>query len=124
MKQQFDSAINDGTLGSSLLQNDGIGPLISAETTLLPKNPQDQAVEDEGGLSTTLIIVIAAVSAGLLVTIVIILCLKRKSAKVENTEEIIPSFSAPISTVSKPTSFKEENITEENISEVVFEKQV
>ncbi len=119
-----------------MFSGDGIGPLLNYDTLLLPLRKIDSqkgevtpvdnsrssssGSADDSNSSKIMIGVFIAVGLVVLITILVIIYLKRKGAN-KVADEILPQFSEDMAGKSAKKETEIQNVTEENISEVIFE---
>ena len=78
------------------MSKDGIGPLISAATTLIPMHPEDESTEQSSNENAILIIVGVGIAAMVIAGILVFVWLRKKSNKVVDNANIIPVESISI----------------------------
>lgn len=112
LKAAIDASLASGTLASDLQTKDGLGVLLSAETTLIPAYPESSNSNgDESNTKAILIGVFVSIGVAAIVTIVVVVWLKKKSNKVDSD---LPASSEESEShgVNKRETIAVEHITE------------
>lgn len=102
----------------------GVGPLIDSSLLLLPMSPSSNSSpsnNDSNNTSTILIGVFVSIGVVVLITIIVIIYLKKRSAN--KVVDLVPQISEDAASVNLKQQQEVQNVTEENISEIVFESK-